>query len=176
MYILQFDGMFHNITQHKDRAGLLGYGWYILHNHCEIARGFGLSGHKRISSSNIAEYLAMIEGLEALTDLQVWDEVVEVRGDAKCVLDQMRGSVKISSIPTQHLYKRAAKLANRFKSVIWTWVPRKDNKVADKLSRRGLHQLHIVPDAYDKAMQKLQSSPALGTKFVSLMDLRIYNP
>jgi len=31
----------------------------------------------------------LIDGLDALTDLQITLEPVEIRGDAKCVIDQM---------------------------------------------------------------------------------------
>ena len=57
---------------------------------------------KCTAGSNAAEYLALIEGLEALEDLRIGNEPVEVRGDAKCVIDQMLGHAAVSSPLTAH--------------------------------------------------------------------------
>ena len=176
MYILQFDGMLQRVDEKAGRAGLLGYGWFILNNDSEIARGFGLFAHRHAPNSNIAEYLALIEGLEALADLKISNKPIEIRGDAKCVIDQMKGVASISSLPTQKLYRRAKHLTNHYDSLIWTWVPRKENKLADTLSRRGLRQLHTMPDAYEKALSQLSAWPVVDNGLISLIDLRVYNP
>jgi ribonuclease HI len=66
MYTLQFDGMLRTI--HNDwqtYLGLLGYGWLIERNHMEVAHGYGIFVGRSMVGSNIAEYLALIEGLNA---------------------------------------------------------------------------------------------------------------
>ena len=176
MYILQFDGMLHQLTGRMEKAGLLGYGWLITNNDNEVGRGFGVFAHKHMASSNIAEYLALIEGLEALTDLRIWKEPIAIRGDAKCVIDQMKGVVSISSIPTRRLRDRARWLANHFDILTWTWVPRNHNKPADKLSRRGLRQLHAIPNAYENVLTQLKNQRISGGGLISVMDLRVYTP
>lgn len=175
MYTLQFDGMVHQIDESVQNKGLLGYGWLILRGGMEIARGYGLFAHGRLSNSNIAEYLALIEGLEALADLRVWNNPIEIRGDAKCVIDQMRGASSVSATSTLSFYQRAQNLSGRFRALTWRWVPRKENKLADKLSRRSLKQLFNLPWAYQQAIYKANTCP-LHAEPVSLMDLRcIYN-
>jgi ribonuclease HI len=142
MYILQFDGMYQrSIPETQYWEGILGYGWLITKNGVEIAHGFGLFAHRRTASSSMAEYLALIEGLDALVDLRVENEVIEVRGDAKCVIDQMQGSSSVSSIPLRKLHRHACKLARNFHLLNWFWVPRQKNRQADQLSRRGLRYL-----------------------------------
>jgi ribonuclease HI len=175
MYILQFDGMLRLINEKTGKTGLLGYGWLILNNDIEAARGFGLFAHSRMPNSNIAEYLALIEGLEALTDLRIRNQPVEIRGDAKCVIDQMKGIASVNSLSIQKLHRRASRLADRLDSLTWTWIPRNKNKLADKLSRRGLRQLHITPNAYENALSRLRTN-AVGSGLISLIDLRVYTP
>ena len=176
MYILQFDGTLHFVHEKAGKAGLLGYGWFILNDQVEVARGFGLFAQTDTANSNIAEYLALIEGLEALADLKTGNEPIEIRGDAKCVIDQMKGVASVSSLPTRKLHRRAKRFAARFNSLTWTWIPRKENKLADKLSRRGLRQLHIMPLAYERAMDQLNTHTAGPSGLISLIDLRVYSP
>lgn len=85
----------------------------------EIARGFGVYLRNCMAGSNAAEYLAVIEGLEALTDLQLRKAAIEIRGDAKCVIDQMLGYGGVSSPLTRTLDRQAQKLARRFSSFIY---------------------------------------------------------
>ena len=174
MLTLQFDGMLHLVSEKEGHAGLLGYGWLVLDNQLEVALGFGLFAHRYLANSNIAEYLALIEGLEALTDLRNSQRAVEIRGDARSVIDQMKGVASVSSLPTQKFYCRAKQLATHFDSLTWTWVPRKENKLADRLSRRGLHQLHARPEAYEKALNQLRTYPTKGNGLIPVVDLRVY--
>ena len=176
MYTLQFDGMLRFVDEKAGKAGLLGYGWLILNDEIEVARGFGLFAQTHTANSNIAEYLALIEGLEALADLKIRNELIEIRGDAKCVIDQMKGVASVSSLPTRKLHRRAERFAARFHSLTWTWIPRKENKIADKLSRRGLRQLHVMPRAYENAMDQLNTCSAGRGRLISLIDLRVYTP
>ena len=176
MYNLQFDGMLQTLDEQPQMGGFLGYGWLITCNNTEIAHGFGLFAHKRIVNSNIAEYLALIEGLDALLDLRISDEPIEIQGDAKCIIDQMTGAASINSFSIRSLYHRARKLSGQFNHLRWGWVPRNKNKLADKLSRRGLRQLYSKPNAYEIALNRLNSHPVGPDGFISLLDLRVYNP
>jgi len=176
-YSLQFDGMLHTLSDENPRnGGFLGYGWLLTRDDIEIAYGFGLFAQKQTVNSNLAEYLALIDALEALLDLRIRNEHIEIRGDAKCVIDQMTGAASISSPVTQMLYQRARKLANQFNHLSWGWVPRAQNKQADKLSRRGLYQLFIKPNAYDVVLTQLHTHPTGAKGFISVSDLRVYNP
>lgn len=174
MYILQFDGMLRLETKKKVQTDFLGYGWHVIKNDIEVARGFGLYVHKNMINSNIAEYVALIEGLKALTDLRVWNDPIEIRGDAKCVINQMKGLAAVHSIPTRKFHRRARRLSANFYFLTWKWVPRKENKRADNLSRRGLRQLYALPDAYENAMNQLRTSAAAGRRYIPLFDLCVF--
>ena len=154
---------------------LLGYGWVIERNGVEIARGFGLFLRQRKTGSNIAEYLALIEGLETLLDLQVRHERVEIRGDAKCVIDQMAGTAGVSSSLTRKLNQRAQKLVRGLPSINWVWVPRSENRHADRLSRRSFRYLRYSPHL-GWEINKSRLSASSSGRFVSLVDLRVHAP
>ncbi|MGZ9224267.1 MAG: ribonuclease HI family protein [Anaerolineales bacterium] len=173
MYTLQFDGMLHSSGSEPRHVSLLGYGWVLERNGVEIARGFGLFLRKRRTGSNIAEYLALIEGLETLVDLRIKHEAVEIRGDAKCVIDQMSGYAGVSSPLTRELNQRACKLARRFTDLIWVWVPRSENRHADKLSRRSFRYLRYSPHL-DQQINTSRHSPSYGGRLVPLVDLRVH--
>jgi ribonuclease HI len=176
MYLLQFDGMLQTLTEHPQMGGFLGYGWLITRDGTEIAHGFGLFGNRQTVNSNIAEYLALIEALEASFDLRILDEQIEIHGDSLCVIDQMAGKASVSSPAIQNLYRRAHRLAGKFRHLTWGWVPRHKNKLADSLSRRGLEHLYNQPGAYALALNRLDAQSGGSSGFISMLDLRVYNP
>ena len=173
MYILKFDGMLHTSGSEPMPVSLLGYGWLLERNGLEVARGFGLFLRKCKTGSNIAEYLALIDGLETLLDLRVRHQAIQIRGDAKCVIDQMTGFAGVSSPFTRELNGQARALARRFTDLTWVWVPRSENRHADRLSRRSFHFLRYSPDLYGKINRSRLSS---SEQLVPLVDLRVHTP
>ena len=176
MYTLQFDGQFQEYDNERPnlaRAGLMGYGWLIYENNRQIARGWGAFAQGKNAASNIAEYLALIEGLEALMDIKIEDEKLEVCGDARGVIDQMAGLAAVHSQNTLPLFKRAQRLARHYAHLQWVWIPRCNNKNADYLSRKAIRQMHTIPGAYHRAIETIV--PGLS-KLLPVIDLRIYQP
>jgi ribonuclease HI len=156
----------------------MGYGWLIRRNEVIIARGHGVFARGVEATSNVAEYLGLIEGLEAMIDLGVdRDEPVQISGDAKCIIDQMRGAASVNSPTMRPLYKQAHKLVQRFGNIIWTWTPRRNNRDADQLTRRAMRQVRIDEQHFQAAVRAID--PRFGDgktnkKFLSVMDLRVY--
>ena len=176
MYTLQFDGMLR--TVHNDwqsYLGLLGYGWLIERNHVEVAHGYGIFVGRSMAGSNVAEYLALIEGLEALVDLRIRDAIIQIRGDAKCVIDQMTGIASVSSPLTLELYQRARTLAGQFSYLTWNWVPRRENRQADSLSRRSFRYISYS-SCLDQEINQSQLGSLYGGRLVPLVDLRVHHP
>jgi ribonuclease HI len=173
MYILQFDGMLRaSAKERSTRKGLLGYGWLIQRGGVEIAHGYGVFLRNCNAGSNAAEYLALIDGLEALLDMRIAQEIVEVRGDAKCVIDQMTGTAAVSSPLTRKLYQRTAQLSRHFPYLTWKWVPRRENRHADSLSRRSFHYLRFSPRPYNRSRAGYDRHEGL----IPLVDLRVLAP
>jgi ribonuclease HI len=179
MLTLQFDGLFRVAPEDLnlgDNAGFMCYGWVIFRDNMIVARGHGGYIRGKDASSNVAEYLGMIEGLEALLDMHATDEPIEICGDAQSIIDQMEGRSVVNASSIKPLYRRARKLAKQFQHLIWLWTPRRDNHTADALTRRALLQIRANPKQYEAALQELgqNGSGRKSTRLFPLLDLRMF--
>lgn len=96
----------------------------------ELAAGIG------IVTNNVAEYKALIAGLEMALARGVSD--VAIHMDSKLVLEQLQGNWKIKNDTLRALAVEARRLANRFDNVTFTLVPREHNADADALANQGM--------------------------------------
>lgn len=153
------------------------YGWVILRDNHVLARGHGGYARNKDASSNVAEYLALIEGIEALLDMNVSDEAIQVSGDAKSIIDQMEGRAAVSASSIKSLYRRARKLARKFQRIYWAWTPRRYNHTADALTRRALRQIRANLEQYEALLESFDRQKRIGQRSSQLrpiLDLRIY--
>jgi ribonuclease HI len=174
MLTLQFDGLFRVAPEElhlSEDAGVMCYGWVILKDGLFVARGHGGYVRGQDASSNVAEYLALIEGLEALLDMQAFKELIVICGDAKSVIEHMQGSATVSAVSIKPLHRRASKLARHFKNIHWIWMPRRNNHTADALTRRALRQIRANPEQYEGAYI-VRGQPS--NRLQSILDLRMY--
>jgi len=179
MFRLEFDGLFRNADdEHPASAGIMCYGWRILSEEQVIAQGHGTFARGRNANSNIAEYLALVEGLEALFDMGVTTERVLVCGDAKSVINQMEELAGVSSPAVKPLHERARRLAGQFPHLSWEWLPRRHNRAADALSRHALKRLRYDPALYESILENLRSKEKtrLAGRLVDVGGLRVYQP
>jgi ribonuclease HI len=93
-----------------------------------------------VATNNVAEYRALVAGLERARDLGV-DEL-EVVSDSELVVKQMRGEYKVKNAALRELSLEAARLAREIGRVTYTSVRREENELADRL----------VNEALDRAM------------------------
>ena len=181
MLILQFDGLYREAPQNLNLgagAGLMCYGWVILRNQSIIARGHGGYVRGKEASSNVAEYLALIEGLEALLDLGAENDPVMITGDAQSVINQMQGLASVSAHSIRPLFRQARKLFTHFKRAQWCWTPRELNQEADALTRRALRQLRDNPSHYEQVLAALslqgKSKGSNPSRLTPVLDLRLF--
>ena len=185
MYELHFDGLFRQVRPQtgvnprhsNEQAGFMCYGWLIFKNGVLVGRGHGVFAHSKNASSNSAEYLALIEGLEALSDMGVVQDRVMVIGDAKSVIDQMRGESAVNSIVARGYYRRAKKLVHSFAHLEWCWTPRQHNRAADQLTRKAMSRMRQDAQEYKAALDAMYpaqpgKTPARG--LLALSDFRVY--
>ncbi len=159
------------------------YGWLIWKDHKIIARGHGGVARGKAATSNTAEYLALIEGLDALRDLLtsqnsgggLYAEPITVIGDARSVIDQMQLGATVSSAGTRLLYQRARRISTHFIQICWTWTPREKNRAADALTRRALRQIRRDAKNYQAAVDFI-GRPGGSKRLLPLIDLRVYQP
>lgn len=88
------------------------------------------------ATNNVAEYHGLLRGLEAAAELGASE--VYVFMDSKLVVEQMSGRWKIKHPDMQKLAAQGRKLAERFDRVAYTWIPRAQNEIADKLSNDAM--------------------------------------
>ena len=175
MITLRFDGLFRTISPNNDPrevTGLMCFGWVIFRDGRLVAHGHGAFARPELASSNSAEYLAMIEGLQALRDMGVQREAVEVIGDARSVIEQMLGLAGVSSPQARPLYQRARRIARHFHNVRWVWQPRRDNSLADQLTRRALKMVNCNRESTRQALQQAVK-PRGG--LMTLLDLSVFS-
>ncbi len=99
----------------------------------EIARFIG------VATNNVAEYVALVAGLEAAFDRDENAEII-VRMDSKLVIEQMSGRWKIKHPDMIQLGKQVQDLV-RGKTVSWQWIPREQNFRADALANKAMDDL-----------------------------------
>ncbi|MVU83478.1 bifunctional RNase H/acid phosphatase [Nocardia sp. ET3-3] len=95
-----------------------------------------------VTTNNVAEYRGLIAGLEAATELGARE--VAVRMDSKLVVEQMSGRWKVKHESMIPLADRARRLVAGFDRVTFTWIPRKENKHADKLANEAMDDADTV--------------------------------
>jgi ribonuclease HI len=96
----------------------------------EIAEGLGET------TNNVAEYTALIRGLETAAELGAED--VTVKSDSLLLVNQLTGAFRVRTPHLQPLYERARELARGFPSVRFEHVPRDQNAEADRLANAGV--------------------------------------
>jgi probable phosphoglycerate mutase len=89
-----------------------------------------------IATNNVAEYSALIAGLEAAVERGVTE--LEVVSDSELVVKQMRGEYKVKNAALRELSLEASRLARGLGEVVYTAVRREHNELADRLVNEAL--------------------------------------
>ncbi|MFI5636721.1 bifunctional RNase H/acid phosphatase [Streptomyces goshikiensis] len=134
----------------RGNPGPAGYGSVVL----DPATGETLAERAEyigVATNNVAEYKGLIAGLKAARELAP-DAQVLVRMDSKLVVEQMSGRWKIKHPDMKPLAAEAATVLPR-SQVTYQWIPREQNKHADRLAN----------EAMDAGKQGRQWEPAAST-------------
>jgi ribonuclease HI len=89
-----------------------------------------------VATNNVAEYRALVEGLEAAVRAGVDD--LEVVSDSELLVKQMRGEYKVKNAALRELSLAAARLGRQIGSVRYRAVRREHNELADRLVNEAL--------------------------------------
>jgi len=119
----------------RGNPGPAGYGAVVLDARtgevlAERAEGIGTA------TNNVAEYRGLIAGLTAA--LEVGATEVDVRMDSKLVVEQMSGRWQVKHPGMKPLALEAQGLRRRFERVGFAWIPREQNKHADRLANEAM--------------------------------------
>ncbi len=88
------------------------------------------------TTNNVAEYSALIRGLEQ-AQAQGCRNVV-VRTDSQLLARQISGQYRVRDERLKLLYQQAQSLISRFEACSVEHVPREQNREADKMANRGV--------------------------------------
>ncbi|GAA1430688.1 bifunctional RNase H/acid phosphatase [Streptomyces thermospinosisporus] len=119
----------------RGNPGPAGYGAVVV----DAATGQTLvevAEYLGVTTNNVAEYRGLLAGLEAARELDP-GAVVHVRMDSKLVIEQMAGRWKIKHPDLKPLATRAARVFPPDR-VSWEWIPREQNKQADRLANEAM--------------------------------------
>jgi len=89
-----------------------------------------------VATNNVAEYSALIAGLERAVELGVVE--LDVISDSELMVKQMRGEYRVKNEALRELSLRAGRLAREVGEVRYTAVRREHNKLADRLVNDAL--------------------------------------
>ncbi len=118
----------------RGNPGPAAYG-YVL----EDENGDVLAAHGEaigVATNNVAEYSALIAGLEKAAELGVTE--LEVVSDSELMVKQMLGEYRVKNAALQQLSLEASRLARRIGRVDYTAVRREHNELADRLVNEAL--------------------------------------
>ena len=114
------------------------------------------------ATNNVAEYRGLIAGLTEAANLGATD--VTVFMDSKLVIEQMSGRWQVKHPDIAALNREARMLAAQFGEVHYRWIPRAQNKHADRLANEAMDaaaELNEPP--VPTVSQAATSSPATWT-------------
>jgi ribonuclease HI len=98
----------------------------------EVAEGLGET------TNNVAEYTAVIRGLERALELGATD--VLLRSDSQLLINQLTGRYRVKTSHLQPLHRRVRELAARFETIEYEHVRRERNTEADRLANLGVDE------------------------------------
>ena len=95
------------------------------------------------ATNNVAEYSALIFGLEAA--LKLGGSQLVCYSDSELIVRQINGQYKVKDAVLKSYYLKVKNLVGKFKKVLFVSVPREKNRRADKL----------VNEAIDRTTKKI---------------------
>jgi ribonuclease HI len=98
----------------------------------EVAEGLGET------TNNVAEYTAVIRGLERALELGATD--VLLRSDSQLLINQLTGRYRVKTPHLQPLHRRVRELGARFETIEYEHVRRERNTEADRLANLGVDE------------------------------------
>lgn len=153
MIEVYFDGL----CQPVNPGGIACFSFVIKRDGNTIHSEYGVAGKpfSPESTNNVAEYTALARALEWLETNNFTSEKILVKSDSQLVVNQMNGKYKVKAKKIIPLYRKAVLMRNKFPALEIVWVPREQNKEADKLTNIAYNKaLQENPEYLDKTPEK----------------------
>ena len=128
MITIYFDGL----CRPKNPGGVATYGYLIYRDGEKIKSGYGVIGSGAGMTNNVAEYSALKQAAEWVSQNGPDNEIV-IKGDSQLVIHQMNGTWQIKSATSKKFVPEIRRLLEGRK-IQYIWIPREQNVEADELS------------------------------------------
>lgn len=95
-----------------------------------------------LATNNEAEYQAVVEALKLLKKnfSANLPAEIEIRGDSQLIIQQLLGKFKVKNERLRQLYLQVRSLEKGLGEISYTYVPRAENYLADKVANHTLNQ------------------------------------
>jgi acyl dehydratase/ribonuclease HI len=124
------------------------------------------------TTNNVAEYYALIAALDYAAASGI--RRLRVYSDSQLIVNQIKGLYKVKHPDLRPLHERAKKQAASLETFAIQYVPREQNRDADKMANAALDNTSGVKPAYGTAPAKVESpASASAAKVLHLDDLRV---
>ena len=135
MIELYFDGL----CQPVNPGGIACFAFIVKSDGKMIQSDYGLAAEpfSKDATNNVAEYTALVKALEWLLANNFNSDKIKIKSDSQLVVRQLTGEYKVKAKRIISLYRQAVMLKNKFKEVEIEWVPREQNKEADRLTNKA---------------------------------------
>lgn len=125
---------------HPNPSGICTWAFIVRDSECEIGtQKSGLVGKGKGMNSVLGEFTGMLKLLEELNKMEIKDKKISIMTDYMLVSKQINGEWKVNSrVSSEFLPKIQDILCNirKHNEVTVKWIPREENKEADKLTIR----------------------------------------
>ncbi len=118
----------------RGNPGPAGYGVQVIDGNGAVVQE--LAEPIGVSTNNEAEYRGLIAALQWIT--AQGHKKARIRSDSELLVRQMRGEYRVKSPGLQPLHREATRLAYSMESVEFEYVPREQNREADRLANEAM--------------------------------------
>ena len=130
------EAYFDGLCEPKNPGGVATFGFVVRRDGKTLQEGSGLAAtpYSEGATNNVAEYTGVLKALEWILGQSLEKEKILVRGDSELVIKQLKGEYKVKSPLLAPLYKKVRELEGKFPSLKFEWVPREQNRDADRMT------------------------------------------
>ena len=134
MITIYFDGL----CRPKNPGGVATYGYLIYQDGKKVKSGYGVIGSGAGMTNNVAEYTALRQAAEWVSQNNPDKEIV-IKGDSQLVILQMNGTWQVRSATSKKFVPEIRRLLEG-RNTHFIWIPREQNIEADELSNLAYNQ------------------------------------
>lgn len=124
----------------RGNPGKAGYGFLIYDENKSLIERNG--GYLGITTNNVAEYFALIFSL--ISAIKYNPESITIYSDSQLMVKQINREYKVKQEWIKRLYGVSKSLIENFKRVSINYIPREENKEADKIANSFIEKQNFL--------------------------------